>query len=95
MQADILYVVIQFTVVLVGAIVFFLFLVYRFRGEDQLKLKVKGAGLDPTRRGAWYAQHVTRTRNVLVYTLIEIASALVSTFLLLWILLPSAFYSLV
>ena len=59
MQTDILYGIIVFAGALVGIIVYFLFLVYRFRGEDQLRRKVRGAGFDSTRRGAWYAQHVT------------------------------------
>ena len=93
MQEDLLFFIISSTGILVGVIVFFLFLVYRFRGEAQLRLKTEGAGFDYTKRGVWYAKHVTRPRNLFVYSLTQIASTVVSPFLFVWLLSPSIYYS--
>ena len=93
MQTDILYFIVSIAGVLVGGIVLFLFQSYRFRGEDQLALKTEGAGFDYTRPGVWYAQHVTRPRDLFVYTLTQIVSAVGSTFLFWLLLSPSTYYS--
>ncbi len=81
------------TGVLVGGTIYILFSRYRRDGEWQLVLKMRGAGLDPTRRGAWYAEHVTRPVDLVTYMLMAYASAVLPTSLFWWLLLPPAFLS--
>lgn len=92
MQESVLDLIVGLAGMLAGGTVYFLFLHYKFEGEYQLRRKVRGEGFDPARRGAWYAQHVTRRRDLVAYTLIAIASTAGVTSLFWLLLSPHIFY---